>query len=68
MFKERAVNPEEQTIFISHGDCLEEAEALRDIILMDNKVKNIIINPIGPAIGSHSGPGTIAFFFIGKDR
>lgn len=66
--KERIVNPEEQVIFISHGDCLEEAEYLKKLILDDVKVKDIIINNVGPTIGTHSGPGTIALFFIGKER
>lgn len=67
-FKENIINPEEQTIFISHGDCPEEAEVLRDLILAQYKVKDCIINYIGPVIGSHSGPGTIALFFIGNSR
>jgi DegV family protein with EDD domain len=66
--KENIVNPEEQTIFISHGDCLEEAEVLRDLILSEYKVKDCIINYVGPVIGSHSGPGTIALFFVGNNR
>lgn len=66
--KERIVNPEEQVVFISHGDCLEDAEHLRDLILKEVKVKDIIINNIGPAVGSHSGPGTVALFFVGNDR
>ncbi|WP_300380677.1 DegV family protein [Clostridium sp.] len=66
--KENAVNIEEQTIFISHGDCLEEAETLRDLILSEYKVKDCIINYIGPVIGSHAGPGTIALFFLGNNR
>jgi len=66
--KEHIVNPEEQTIFISHGDCLEEAEVLRDLILSQYKVKDCIINYVGPVIGSHSGPGTIALFFVGNNR
>lgn len=66
--KDGIVNPEEQVIFISHGDCLEEAEHLKELILIDNKVKDVIINPVGPVIGSHSGPGTLAIFFIGEQR
>lgn len=62
------VNPKEQTIFISHGDCLQEAEILKNLILSEYEVKNCIINYIGPVIGSHSGPGTIALFFIGNSR
>lgn len=67
-FHKRVVNPEEQTIFISHGDCLEEAKLLEKLILEKHKVKDVIINPIGPAIGTHSGPGTIAVFFLGEKR
>jgi DegV family protein with EDD domain len=66
--KERIINPEEQTIFISHGDCLSEAEHLKDLILDEVQVKEVIINNVGPAVGSHSGPGTIALFFIGESR
>lgn len=66
--KDRIVNSENQTIFISHGDCLIEAEQLRDLILKETKVKEVIINNIGPAVGSHSGPGTLALFFIGNNR
>ncbi len=66
--KERIVNSEEQTIFISHGDCLSDAEHLKDLILKETKVKDVIINNIGPAVGTHSGPGTLALFFIGTNR
>jgi DegV family protein with EDD domain len=66
--KERIVNSEEQTIFISHGDCLSDAEHLKDLILKETKVKDVIINNIGPAVGTHSGPGTLALFFIGNNR
>lgn len=62
------VNPEEQVIFISHGDCIEDAETLASMIREKYAVKDIIINFIGPAIGSHSGPGTLALFFLGDTR
>lgn len=65
---EKIVNPEEQVIFISHGDCLEEAEHLKELITSVIKVKDVIINNVGPVIGSHSGPGTMALFFIGNSR
>lgn len=65
---EKIVNPKEQTIFISHGDCLEEAEYLKELIINEIKVKDVIINNIGPVIGSHAGPGTIALLFIGDSR
>ncbi len=65
---ERIVNPEEQVIAISHGDCLQDAEHLKNILLKDFSFKDVIINCIGPVIGSHSGPGTMALFFLGKNR
>lgn len=66
--KETVTNPAEQTIFISHGDCIDEVNYLVDIIKRDIGVKDIIINYVGPVIGSHSGPGTIALFFLGTKR
>jgi DegV family protein with EDD domain len=66
--EKRIVNPEEQMIFISHGDCLEDAKLLEKIILEKFKVKDILINSIGPAVGSHAGPGTVALFFLGESR
>jgi DegV family protein with EDD domain len=68
MLLERAVNPEKQTIFISHGDCYEDAEFLKNFILEKISVENVIINNVGPVIGSHSGPGTVALFFLGSFR
>lgn len=68
MLQERIINPEEQVVFISHCDCLDEAEKLKDMILGKNKVKDVKINYVGPTIGSHAGPGTLALFFIGNER
>lgn len=66
--KESIVNPEEQTVFISHGDCIDDAEHLKKIILEEVNIKEVIISNVGPVIGSHSGPGTVALFFIGDKR
>lgn len=66
--KERIINPEEQVIAISHGDCIEDVEYLKEMILKEVKVKDIIVNYVGPVIGSHSGPGTVALFFMGNER
>ena len=68
MLQENIVSPEEQVIAISHGDCIEDAEYLKEMILKEYKVKDIIINEVGPVIGSHSGPGTVALFFMGSKR
>lgn len=66
--KEKAVNSEEQTLFIVHADALEEAESLREAILNEVKFKNVIINYVGAVVGSHGGPGTLAAVFIGSER
>ncbi len=56
-------------VFISHGDCLEDAEYLKSLVLEKfGAGRRIKINMIGPVIGSHSGCGTLALFFKGKKR
>lgn len=65
---ETIINPEEQVIFISHGDSSEDVEYVKEKILEKIKVKDIMINYIGSAVGTHSGPGTIAVFYLGKER
>lgn len=65
---EQGVNLEEQTIFISHGDCLEEAETLARLVREQVTVKDVIIDYVGPVIGAHTGPGVIAIFFLGSGR
>lgn len=68
VFSERAVDPQEQTIFISHGDCEEEARELGNMIREQAGVRDVVIHYIGPVIGAHAGPGTIALFFLGTER
>lgn len=65
---QRIVRPEEQVIFISHGDSLADAESLKEMILADYTVKDVVIGYVGPVIGAHSGPGTLALFFMGEQR
>lgn len=55
-------------VFISHADCLEETEALGRAIREKFKVDTLLINYVGPVIGNHAGPGTIALFFQGKNK
>ena len=55
-------------IFIGHGDSLEDAEFVRDLVQEKFGISNILIGYIGPVIGAHSGPGTIALFFFGSQR
>ena len=55
-------------MFISHGDCLEDAQALAVLLKERCGVKEVYINYVGAVIGSHSGPGTLALFFLGQHR
>lgn len=63
-----AYDPASQTMFICHGDCLEDAEYLKKLIMEQYHVPEVLINYTGPVIGSHSGPGTLALFFLGEHR
>jgi len=61
--------PEGQQIFISHGDDVEDAKKLADMVRERfPEIGGIMINTIGAVIGAHSGPGTIALFFMGRSR
>ena len=66
--KKSAINPSEQIVFISHGDCEEDALTLKKMVQKEFRPKEIQINTIGPVIGAHSGPGTLALFFLGTNR
>ncbi len=65
---ETADDPAHQTVFISHGDCEEDARFVSDEIRRRFGTEDIRINYIGPVIGNHSGPGTVALFFLGQPR
>ena len=54
--------------FISHGDCMEDAQHLEALIRETHGNSAALVTDIGPVIGSHSGPGTLALFFLGKQR
>lgn len=56
------------TMFISHGDCLSDAEYLSHQLKEKCGVKDVVISYVGAVIGSHSGPGTLALFFLGSHR
>ena len=56
------------TMFICHGDCLEDAEYLAQLAKEKCGAKEVLIGYTGAVIGSHSGPGTLALFFMGKHR
>ncbi len=59
---------ENETVFICHGDCLEDAQYLESLVKEQYGVKNVLIYYVGAVIGSHSGPGTLALFFLGEHR
>ena len=67
-YGELAVNPGHDTVFISHGDCLEDAKLLEKMLADRFGAKVELITYVGPVIGSHSGPGTLALFFVGRER
>lgn len=55
-------------VFISHGDCIDDAKYIAAQVKAKYGIRTEIIGTIGPVIGSHSGPGTVALFFVGKNR
>lgn len=62
------VSPETQTMFICHGDCEDEANALAEVVRKKFNPVDVKVGCIGPVIGAHSGPGTLALFFFGSAR
>ena len=56
------------TMFICHGDCAEDAAYLESILRAEYGVETVVIGYTGAVIGSHSGPGTLALFFLGEHR
>ena len=66
--REKAVNAENEILYICHGDCLEEAETLRDMILEEVKFKDVIINYVGNVVGAHAGPGVLAAICLSNNR
>ena len=63
-----AVDPADQTVFISHGYCLEDAEMVAQMVRDRFGVQTISINYVGPVIGAHTGPGVVALFYVGSER
>lgn len=55
-------------VFVSHGDALEDAEFVCEEIKKRFGIEKFLIHNIGPTIGAHAGPGTIALFFLGESR
>ena len=59
---------ENDTVFICHGDCIQDARTLEAILKEKHGVKEVFIGYTGAVVGSHSGPGTLALFFLGEHR
>ena len=57
----RTHSNDSQTVFISHGDCKEDAEFMAELIKEKFDIKDIVISPIGPVIGTHAGPNTVQY-------
>ena len=66
--EETAIDPGSLTVFISHGDCLEDAQTVAGMVKKRFGVEDVYINYVGPVIGAHSGPGTVALFYMGTER
>jgi len=66
--EESALEKGDQVVFLSHGDSLEDAQKVVDDIKTRFGVKTVYVNNVGPVVGAHSGPGTMALFFMGSKR
>lgn len=66
--KATVIAPETQTMFICHGDCIRDAEYVAEKLKTELGVPEVIIGYTGPIIGAHSGPGTLAVFYLGTER
>lgn len=67
-YEELSLDIQNSVIFISHGDCLEDAKTLAAMLKEKGAPDVRLITHVGPVIGAHSGPGTMALFFLGKER
>lgn len=58
----------DQMVFITHGDCADDAEYVASLVKERFGVREVVINYVDPVIGAHSGPGTMALFFLADKR
>lgn len=67
--EKKIINPISQTIGIAHGDCLEDAKYLSNLIKQKiSQIKNVLTVCYEPGTGAHVGPGTMALFFMGDSK
>ncbi|MCR5558337.1 MAG: DegV family protein [Butyrivibrio sp.] len=67
-FAEKRMDTEDKRVFISHGDCIKDAEKLRDLVTEISPEVEVIITQHEPFSGAHVGPGMLGLFFWGKER
>lgn len=65
---ELGIRPQEQTMFICHSDCLEDAQYVAERVKEKFGTKEFYFNDIGPVIGAHTGGGCVSIFFLGERR
>ncbi len=68
LYAETALDKKDGVVFISHGDCIDDANTLADMLKENSGATVQITTYVGPVIGSHSGPGTLALFFLANER
>lgn len=68
LMEEQIVGYDNDTVFISHGDCIEDAQFVANLVKERTGIDEVLINYVSPTIGAHSGPGTVALFFMGKEK
>ena len=68
LMEEQIEGYQNDIVFISHGDCPEDAEFVAAQVKERFGIQNILIDYVSPTIGAHSGPGTVALFYLGKNR
>lgn len=66
--EQTCIDPKDNYVFISHADCLEDAEYLKSLVMEKFSPIDVIIGDIGPVIGSHTGQGALSLFFFGTER
>ena len=67
-YVEFALDKENGRVYISHADCQKDVDDLANIIREKTGASVEIVTDVGPVIGAHAGPGTLALFFVGKER
>ena len=66
--EQTAIDPADQMVFISHSDCIDDAQLVAQMAKDRLGVQNVYINHIGPVIGAHVGPGTVVLLYVGVER